>query len=297
MNFIMLKNLTIFIAVVLYQTGAFTQITRDTVYYDNNWNQTSHENARYFRLIEIDTTRILFFVKDFYIDKIPQMQGAYRSINPDVKIGDFIYWYHNGQEKIKCHFENGYLEGPYYEWYENGILKSEKNYIRGKLDGMVKIWNNKGILNKNVEYKNGLKHGQFLTYYDNGQPVRKDIYKNDVMIRGKCFTPEGKDTVYFDYFTMPEFNGGLKGFKNFILEKLTYPDTARLNDEEGNVHVRFTVGKDGHVKGINVIKGDKVYFNEEVIHAVASSPEWIPGRRDGKVVDVTITIPVKFKLE
>ena len=293
----MLKNFILLIVFLLPQKEAFTQLIRDTIYYDNDWSQSSPDNAGYFRLVEIDTSSILFLVKDYYIDKKPQMQGAYRSINPDVKIGDFVYWHHNGQEKIKCHFKNGYLDGPYYEWYENGILKSEKNYSRGRLDGMERTWNNKGILSKSVEYKNGLKHGHFLTFYDNGQPVRKDIYKNNAMIRGKCFTPEGKDTAYFDYFTMPEFKGGLNGFKNFILEKLNYPDTAKQNDEEENVHIRFTVGKDGFVNGIKVIKGDKEYFNEEVIHAVASSPGWIPGRRDGKVVDVTITIPVKFKLK
>jgi protein TonB len=96
---------------------------------------------------------------------------------------------------------------------------------------------------------------------------------------------------------MPRFKGGLEGFKNFVLEKLNYPETAKMNDEEGSVQIRFTVGRDGNIKGISLVKQDKEYFNEQVIQAVASSPKWIPGKRDGKLVDVTITLPVKFRLK
>ena len=96
---------------------------------------------------------------------------------------------------------------------------------------------------------------------------------------------------------MPKFKGGLTGFKKFILEKLKYPEDAKLNDEEGSVQIRFTVGMDGNIKGIKLTKEDKEYFNEEVIQAVASSPKWNPGKRDGKFVDVTITIPIRFRLK
>jgi len=78
---------------------------------------------------------------------------------------------------------------------------------------------------------------------------------------------------------------------------LKYPEDAKLNDEEGSVQIRFTVGMDGNIKGIKLTKEDKEYFNEEVIQAVASSPKWNPGKRDGKFVDVTITIPIRFRLK
>jgi len=275
----------------------FSQTAGDTIYFDQNWNQSSRAEASYFRIVSIDTSRILFMVRDYYLSGQLQMEGAFRSINPDMRIGEFSYWYQSGARHIKCNFKNGLPDGQYEEWHENGTMKTEKSFIAGRLDGVEKTWNDKGILTKSIRYKNGARHGPFITYYGNGQPVRRDIYKNDKMVRGKCFTPQGKDTAYFDYFIMPGFKGGLVGFHEFILEKLNYPDTAKINDEEGSVHVRFTVGMDGYVKGIRLIKEDKEYFNEEVIQAVASSPKWNPGKRDGKLVDVTITIPIRFRLK
>lgn len=275
----------------------FSQTPGDTIYFDQNRYQTSKHEASYYRIVSIDTPRIRFMVRDYYLTGQLQMEGAYRSINPDVKIGGFSYWYQNGVKHIGCYFKEGMLDGPYKEWYDNGSLKAERNYIAGSLDGMEKVWNAKGILTKSVRYKNGARHGNFITYYDNGQPIRKDVYKNDRIVRGKCYTSQGKDTAYFEYFIMPEFKGGLLGFKRFILEKLKYPETAKMSDEEGSVHIRFTVGKDGYIKGIKLIKEDKRYFNEEVIQAVASSPKWNPGKRDGKSIDVTITVPIRFRLK
>ncbi len=277
--------------------AGYAQIAGDTIYFDHSWNQTSKSGASYFRVVSIDTSMIQFIVRDYYMNGQLQMEGAYRSINPDLKMGDFSYWHQNGAKHIVCYFKDGKLDGHYTEWYDDSTLKTEKKYSDGKLNGTEKVWNNEGILIKSVQYRNGVRHGHFVTYYDNGQPVRKDIYKNDNIVRGKCFTSQGTDTAYFDYFVMPKFKGGLLGFKNFILEKLKYPESAKLNDEEGIVHIRFTVGKDGYVKEITLIKTDKEYFNEEVIQAVASSPKWNPGKRDGKFVDVTITIPVRFRLK
>jgi TonB family protein len=293
-----MKRVILFSGIVIFMLlSGFSQTAGDTIYFDQSWNQTSKEEASYFRLVSIDTSRILFMVRDYYLNGQLQMEGAFRSINPDLKIGKFTYWYKDGSQHISCHFKDGKLDGRYEEWYENGSLKTEKNFTDGKLDGMETMWTDKGVLTKSVQYKNGARHGPFITYYSNGQPIRKDIYKNDKIIRGKCFTQQGKDTAYFEYFIMPGFKGGISGFKRFILEKLNYPDTAKQNDEEGSVHIRFTVGRDGYIKGIKLIKADKEYFNEEVIQAVASSPKWIPGKRDGKFVDVTITIPVRFRLK
>ena len=283
--------------VILICLCGSSQTAGDTIFFDKEWNQSVKKEASYFRIVSIDTSRILFLVRDYYLNGQLQMEGAYRSINPDMRIGEFSFWHQNGIKHISCHFKDGLLNGHYEEWHENGTLKKDKNYVDGRLDGTTKDWNDQGVLTKSIQYKDGAKHGQFITYYSNGQPTRRDVYKNDKIVRGKCFTMQGKDTAYFEYFIMPEFQGGLTGFRKFILEKLNYPENARQNDEEGSVHVRFTVGMDGLIKGIKLIKEDKEYFNEEVIQAVASSPKWNPGKRDGKNVDVTITIPIRFRLK
>jgi TonB family protein len=277
--------------------GCYSQLIRDTVYFDRNWRQSNIENARYYRVISNDTSgEIQFTVKDYYISGHIQMAGTYRSINPDFKTGGFRYWYENGQLQIKCNFLNNRLNGEYLEFYENGRPKISRRYVNGLIDGTEKTWSLSGFIAKVVEYKLGARHGKFLTYYDNGQLIRKDIYKNDEFIKGRCFTREGKDTAYFKYFIMPGFQGGIEGFKKFILEGIRYPEEARENNEEARVYLNFTVDKQGNVIKARIVKADKDYFNEEVMRVISLSPKWIPGRKDGKIINVSITIPIIFKI-
>jgi TonB family protein len=283
--------------ILIITIGCYSQLIRDTVYFDRNWRQSSIENARYYRVISNDTSgKIQFIVKDYYISGPVQMAGTYKSINPDFKTGDFRYWYENGQLHIKCNFLNNKLNSEYSEYYESGQPKIRRRYINGLIDGTEKTWSLSGFLEKVVEYRLGARHGKFLTYYDNGQLVRKDIYKNNEFIRGRCFTREGKDTAYFEYFIMPDFQGGMEGFKKFILEGIRYPEIARQNNEEAKVYLNFTVDKQGNVIKARIVKADKDYFNEEVMRVINLSPKWIPGRRDGKIINVSITIPILFIL-
>ncbi len=291
------KLILILISLNLIILPGFTQWSSDTVYFNKDWKQSKRENASYYRLLNIDTARILYNVKDYFLTGQLQMEGAYRSINPDVEVGDFSYWYTNGEKHIECHFDHGILDGPYQEWFENGNLKSEKIYCQGVINGLEKEWNDDGHLIKSIQYKDGVKQGNFITYYPNGQPIRKDKYVNGMLKKGKCYTHQGKDTTYFEYFVMPKFKGGLEGFKKYILDKLNYPDSAKQSSEEGKVFVRFTIDTDGNVGRVKLVKEDKEYFNQEALRVVNTSPQWIPGKRDGKVVDVSITLPIIFKLK
>ncbi|NJK85789.1 MAG: energy transducer TonB [Bacteroidales bacterium] len=142
-----------------------------------------------------------------------------------------------------------------------------------------------------------MKNGNFVTYYPNGNPIRKDHYKNDLFKKWKMFYLRWYDTSYFEYFTMPAFKGGLEGLKKYIAEKLVFPDTAKINHEEGMVKVKFTIDKLGNVIDINLVEKDKEYFNKEAIRVVKELPRWMPGKRDGKEVDVTVTVPILFKLK
>ncbi len=291
------------IIIVIILTGltyiSEAQIIHDTLYFDKNWEYTSAGNAEYYRILTNDTTgKFIFHVKDYYLNGQLQMAGNYRSLNPDNKSGTFNYYYPDGTKQLMCTYLQNQLEGVYREWYENGKLKLERNYHQDLLNNVEKSWSKDGKLVKKVSYNDGMKNGYFFTYYDNGQPIRKDLYKKDNFIKGKCFTREGKDTTYFAYFEMPKFRGeDLNAFKKFILDHLQYPDTAMNKLEEGRVFVNFTIDKLGQVVKARIVKSDNESFNEEALRVIKSSPEWLPGKKDGKLVDVNITVPIRFSIK
>lgn len=94
----------------------------------------------------------------------------------------------------------------------------------------------------------------------------------------------------------PKFNGKDAGeFAKYVNMNLTYP-TDTDGKKSGRVLVSFTVGTDGKVKDIKILRGVSKAIDEEVVRVVSSSPDWTPGYgRDGKPVEVSYTFPVVFE--
>jgi TonB family protein len=293
-----LKVVLILFSFLFLGLSVHAQQMLDTIFFDRNWQQSSKNEAEYFREVYWDTTgKMQFIVKDYYSSGSLQMQGTYTSINPDNRNGHFVYYYANGNKQMECDFQNNEVEGMNNEWFANGLPKTFSRIHNGQLDGLYQVWNEDGHLKLEIEYKNGELNGRFLSYYNNGQQVRNDSYKNGKPKNKHCYTRDGRDTTWFPYFIMPAFPGGEGSFKKFITEHLKYPFDAWTQRIEGQVNVEFSINQEGQVVKAKIVKGDKHYFNEEALRVVNESPQWQPGKKDGEVVEVTITVPIRFKLK
>ena len=59
--------------------------------------------------------------------------------------------------------------------------------------------------------------------------------------------------------------------------------------------IQFTVGVDGKVKDVEVLRSSGDYrLDAEVVRVVSMSPDWIPATVDGVVKDMRLTFPVIF---
>lgn len=74
-----------------------------------------------------------------------------------------------------------------------------------------------------------------------------------------------------------------------------YPDFARRAGIQGQVILKVVIGKDGHVKNINIVKSVAM-LDKAAMNAVK---DWtfLPGKQNGEFVDVEMLIPVKFQLK
>lgn len=252
----------------------------------------------YYKIIGIDTTSdFQFLVKEFRANHTIRLIGSFRSLNPDRKNGKFTWFHENGQKEKECYYNNNKLDGEYLVWHNNGQLKQSSKYINDQIEGVSKSWTSDGAIKKLIEYRQGQKHGQFKTFYSNGNPIRIENYRKGELIKAKCFSFNGSDTAYFRYFTPPTFLGGdISKFTAWVLDKIQYPKEAESSQEEGEVKVKFTINKEGGISGVYITKRDKEYFNKEVLRVISDSPIWKPALRDIDSIDVSIEIPVKFKL-
>jgi len=94
----------------------------------------------------------------------------------------------------------------------------------------------------------------------------------------------------------PEFPGGDKALREYILNNIKYPEVARTSGITGTVYVQFVVEKDGSISDVKVVRGIGGGCDEEAVRVVKSMPRWKPGKQRGQPVRVYFTLPIEFKL-
>ena len=97
---------------------------------------------------------------------------------------------------------------------------------------------------------------------------------------------------------MPRFrNGDISKFRDWVNNRITYPEDARLNNIQGVVTIRFVVDKYGKVKNIEVVSSPDPILSAEVIKVLASSPKWEPGYQRDQAVNVQYHLPIEFRVK
>jgi len=104
------------------------------------------------------------------------------------------------------------------------------------------------------------------------------------------------DSVLAFVHKMPSPGYNLNEYLGKLIE---YPEEAKQKKIEGRVAVKFVVGKDGKISGMEVkSKNVDPLLRDAAIKAVAQLPDWIPGEDEqGNKVPVYFTLPINFKLD
>lgn len=92
--------------------------------------------------------------------------------------------------------------------------------------------------------------------------------------------------------TIPEYEGGMKAFYDFMGKNLRYPPDAHEADIQGWVYVAFDVDSLVGTQNIRVICDLEKHCGEEVASAIKS----LPNRWLSKSATATFILPVLFRL-
>ncbi|WP_068472970.1 M56 family metallopeptidase [Saccharicrinis aurantiacus] len=105
------------------------------------------------------------------------------------------------------------------------------------------------------------------------------------------------EEVYFLADVMPQFPGGDLGLREYIASNVRYPKEAQEQGKEGRAYVQFVVDKTGTIKDVKIARSSEcASIDEEAIRVVSAQPQWQPGIKDGKSVNVSYTVPINFVL-
>ena len=95
---------------------------------------------------------------------------------------------------------------------------------------------------------------------------------------------------------LPRFNGG--DSREFSKWVNSHGQLRNRGDIQGRVLVQFTVGEDGEVGNVKVLKSLREDLDDAVAQIIASSPKWEPGiNADGVAVPVNFSLPVVFTVK
>lgn len=86
-----------------------------------------------------------------------------------------------------------------------------------------------------------------------------------------------------------------KMVNNHVMNNYTVPDIAIQHGITGKVYVQFTVGADGKVTDVIVLKGPHKLLNDEAVRAVKTLPTMTPARQTGRAIPVKFVVPVNIK--
>ena len=132
-----------------------------------------------------------------------------------------------------------------------------------------------------------------------GNEIKFKIEANIESLPPTTLLSETTDDMIFTYAEeMPLFvNGGEAAMYSFIQNNLRYPQMAIETGITGTVFVNFVVDKNGDATKIKVIRGIGGACDEEAVRIIKSMPKFIPGVQNGRRVNVSMNVFVKFQLK
>ena len=125
------------------------------------------------------------------------------------------------------------------------------------------------------------------------------VEKIDEMIVVGYRNPDAPVTgeVYETVDKMPEFPGGMTGLMQHLSKNIRYPAEAHTNNIQGRVVVSVIINTEGKVTNAKIVQGVAPSLDAEALRVTGTMPDWTPGTKDGKPVNVKYTFPVVFRLQ
>ncbi len=130
---------------------------------------------------------------------------------------------------------------------------------------------------------------------DKAKPSNQ-VEKKALQVTLKDTTPKNDDPVFSAVEQVPEFPGGISAFSAYLGKNVRYPADEREKGIQGRVIISFVVEKDGSLTNIQTRRGVAPGIDAEAMRVIKASPNWIPGKQNGKLVRVAYTVPIAFSL-
>ncbi|MBO4373407.1 MAG: TonB family protein [Bacteroidales bacterium] len=123
----------------------------------------------------------------------------------------------------------------------------------------------------------------------------KNNKKSDKPEKLKAAIPTSALDTVLTPDVMPEFPGGDRAFFEYIQNNVNYPEEAKSKGIEGTTYLKYIVNKEGKITNISIVKSSgNDLLDQEAIKVIQAAPDFKPGLKDNKPVDVPVAVPIRF---
>ncbi|WP_316842257.1 energy transducer TonB [Pedobacter gandavensis] len=175
------------------------------------------------------------------------------------------------------------------DYYETGSLQMEGFFSSLEPDiknGAFKYWYRTGKKQMDASYEDN-KETQVCQYNEQGEITNEwELIPIIKMENGKLVTE------FRVIQRSPKFPGGKNALNEFILKHIKHPNG--VSNIRGRVIVRFQIDQEGNAVNPIIISGLSPEYNQEAINLIKKMPKWEPGKQNGKLVAITLSLPITF---
>ena len=300
--------------ILFYPINIFSQnIDEKKIFLDSLKNETSDVDFFYYRIISKSSSDN-FKVSDFYKSGQIAMTGNYADEYLNVRNGEYIYFYENGNKKEVINYDKNVQLGVYNSWYENGNKKEVgiNKFIDEKTKEMqfltFDFWDNNN--NHLVENGNGYYNNDNSENFSKGKIVNglkdsiwigadkilkykySEKYENGNFKGGQSIDVYGVSHKYDLVRVLPVPKRGLNDFYKFIGKNFKNP---YIKGFSGKLIINFVIDINGQITEAKVIKKIGNGADEEGLRVINSYSKWIPATFRGVNVRCTYSIPISVQ--
>jgi len=244
-----------------------------------------------------------------------------------------VSYYNNGKIESIVHLRDEVRDGDAIFYWENGNSKEELTYVNGRVEGLVRKYNQDGVLREMFSIENGKREGPTSLFDSTGKYLDDIYYEEGILVVDKIvldsgpkeekrenvvavnspikqkkkkqnnddFVPptveeeknyEDDPAFYKTVEVLPEPYGGMEA----IYKKIGYPEEAKEEKIEGIVKVLTFIDRDGEVLDAQVVQGIG-YGCDEAARLAILYHRFKPGLIRGQKVKVQMEIPIEYKLD
>lgn len=264
--------------------------------YLNEQNQvTVPDSATHYRVVEQRLEAGLYPMREFAMNGTLLQRGFLATIDPPLRSGTFTGFHANGNKASQVHFQDDQPEGLYVSWYEDGKVQERGEYHRGQRVGRWLSVHRNGQRRSTGSYQADRPSGEWHYYYSTGQPAAVETIQPGQPNALTLYNEDGSRYVGLPQRReAPEFPGGEMALLEYLARHTNYPREARRKGITGKVYVSYTVGEDGRVGQVRVLRGLSPDADNEAKRVVANLPRFRPGREYNVPTSFTYTVPIYF---